>query len=280
MTRLTCQSSRTAVTPLTPTATTPTSSISSRQTLRDLSAAQQIAELKKELIIVKAERDAANVHAVISGQEAAVWKHRYNKKAVKKDTTKRFTTDARIVTSREGREEAVADAAKKAAKKQAEAEKIKKKQDLEREDILRRAAQEKESIAFSGSLKSKSKRDLIDIAFSLNVETDGATADVLRSPRYIDLFTCKRKRHDLSKDNEPGHATGEDTIEVPEASDEVPSVGTVAVTQGGTRKGYTVLGSMMGLQRSFRQRSLHAIWVSLRSAKKKEVPECRTEPID
>ncbi|KAJ3978387.1 hypothetical protein F5890DRAFT_1569643 [Lentinula detonsa] len=70
------------------------------------------------------------------------------------------------------------------------------------------------------------------------------------------------------------------TIEVPEAPDEVPSVGTVAVTQECTRKGYTVLGSMMGLQRSFRQRSLHAIWVSLRSAKKKEVPERRTEPID
>ncbi|KAJ3780561.1 hypothetical protein GGU10DRAFT_337074 [Lentinula aff. detonsa] len=70
------------------------------------------------------------------------------------------------------------------------------------------------------------------------------------------------------------------TIEVPEAPDEVPSVGMVAVTQGCTRKGYTVLGSMMGLQRSFRQRSLHAIWVSLRSAKKKEVPERRTEPID
>ncbi|KAJ3978292.1 hypothetical protein F5890DRAFT_1589615 [Lentinula detonsa] len=70
------------------------------------------------------------------------------------------------------------------------------------------------------------------------------------------------------------------TIQVPEAPDEVPSVGTVAVTQGGTRKGYTVLGSVMGLQRSFRQRSLHAIWVSLRSAKKKEVPECWTEPID
>ncbi|KAJ3991864.1 hypothetical protein F5050DRAFT_1715744 [Lentinula boryana] len=207
MTRLTRQSSRTAITPLTPTATTPTSSISSRQTLRDLSAAQQIAELKKELVIVKAERDATNVHAVISGQEAAVWKHRYNKKAVKKDTTKRFTTDARIVTSREGREEAVADAAKKAAKKQAKAEKRKKKQDLEREDILCRATQEKESIAFSGSLKSKSKRDLTDIAFSLNVETDGATADVLRSPWYIDLFTHKRKRYDLSKDNEPGPST-------------------------------------------------------------------------
>ncbi|KAJ3792331.1 hypothetical protein GGU11DRAFT_861533 [Lentinula aff. detonsa] len=70
------------------------------------------------------------------------------------------------------------------------------------------------------------------------------------------------------------------TIEVPEASDKVLSVGMVAVTQGCTQKGYTVLGSMMGLQRSFRQCSLHAIWVSLRSAKKKEVPERRTEPID
>ncbi|KAJ3783956.1 hypothetical protein GGU10DRAFT_334343 [Lentinula aff. detonsa] len=70
------------------------------------------------------------------------------------------------------------------------------------------------------------------------------------------------------------------TIKVPEAPDGVPSMGMVAVTQGGTRKGYTVLGSMMGLQRSFWQCFLHAIWVSLQSAKKKEVPERRTEPIN
>jgi len=147
--------------------------------LHELSAAQRIAELKKEIAVIKAEWDAVNVHAIISGQEAAVWKHRYNKKARKKDTAKRFATDARIVTLREGREEAVVDTAKKAAKQKAEAEKKKKKQDVEREDILRRAAQEKESTAFSSSLKSKSKRDLVDIAFSLNVETDGASVDVL-----------------------------------------------------------------------------------------------------
>ncbi|KAJ3780068.1 hypothetical protein GGU10DRAFT_337479 [Lentinula aff. detonsa] len=65
-------------------------------------------------------------------------------------------------------------------------------------------------------------------------------------------------------------------IEVPKAPDKVLSVGIVAVTQVCTRKGYTLLGSEMGLQ----QCSLHTIWVSLRSAKKKEVLERWTEPID
>ncbi|KAJ3795211.1 hypothetical protein GGU11DRAFT_688255, partial [Lentinula aff. detonsa] len=63
---------------------------------------------------------------------------------------------------------------------------------------------------FSGSLKSKTKHDLVDIAFSLSVETDGVSADVLRicldshfeanpllkqNPRYVSLFTHKRKRN-------------------------------------------------------------------------------------
>ncbi|KAJ3780590.1 hypothetical protein GGU10DRAFT_415415 [Lentinula aff. detonsa] len=95
-----------------------------------------------------------------------------------------------------------------------------------------------------------------------------------------DMLDEEEEEEEDDDDDDDGRATGEDTIEVPEASDEVPSVGTVAVTQGGARKGYTVLGSVMGLQRSFRQRSLHAIWVSLQSAKKKEVPERRTKPID
>ncbi|KAJ3732020.1 hypothetical protein DFJ43DRAFT_1039494, partial [Lentinula guzmanii] len=100
--------------------------------------------------------------------------------------------------------------------------------------------------------------------------TVGSEADAVGPSLVVNIYTF------LVKAVQPERIT----IKVPEAPDEVPSVGTVAVTQGGTRKGYTVLGSMMGLQRSFWQRSLHAIWVSLRSAKKKEVPERRTEPID
>ncbi|KAJ3750345.1 hypothetical protein DFH05DRAFT_1518492 [Lentinula detonsa] len=122
---------------------------------------------------------------------------------------------------------------------------------------------------------------------------DGPTENALQEGEHVLCVWEEGKQHTFWDD----HLTGEEidlicgtyevatairvkamqperiTIEVPEALDEVPSVGTVAVTQGGTRKGYTVLGSVMGLQRSFRQRSLQAIWVSLRSAKKKEVPE-------
>ncbi|KAE9393576.1 hypothetical protein BT96DRAFT_923982 [Gymnopus androsaceus JB14] len=237
MTRLqTRQSSRVSITP---TPITPTPSFSSRPTLRDISAARRIAELEKELAVMKAERDAANVHAVISGQEVAIWKHRFNKKAEKKDTTKRFPTDARILTSREGKKEAVADAAKKAAKKKAEAERKKKKQDTEREDILRHAVQESESTAFSGSLTSKNKRDLIDIAFSLDIETDGASLNVLHvrlnahfdanpslkeNPRYIGLFSWKCKRDDPPKENaEPGPSSTHPRLSSPSTPTPGPS---------------------------------------------------------
>ncbi|KAJ3779714.1 hypothetical protein GGU10DRAFT_337782 [Lentinula aff. detonsa] len=120
------------------------------------------------------------VHAVLAGQEAAVYKHRLNKRNQKKDSSKRFATDARVVTSREGKQQAKAEAAKKAAKKKADDEREKRKKDLEREDILRRAAQEKESAAFSGSIKSKSKRELQDILFALGLEADGTVAVLQR----------------------------------------------------------------------------------------------------
>ncbi|KAJ3713631.1 hypothetical protein C8R42DRAFT_727103 [Lentinula raphanica] len=77
-------------------------------------------------------------------------------------------------------------------------------------------------MAFSGSLKYKTKRDMIDIAFALGVESEGTSAQVLRvhlhshfeaypalkeDPRYIGLFTRKRKRADAFKENElpPAH---------------------------------------------------------------------------
>ncbi|KAJ3981947.1 hypothetical protein F5890DRAFT_1476563 [Lentinula detonsa] len=144
---------------------------------------QEIVDLRRRVLVaegntltLQAERDAAMVHAVLAGQEAAVYKHCLNKRNQKKDSSKCFATDARVVTSREGKQQAKAEAAKKAAKKKVDDERQKRKKDLEREDILRRAAQEKESAAFSGSIKSKSKRELQDILFALGLEADGTVA--------------------------------------------------------------------------------------------------------
>ncbi|KAJ3779772.1 hypothetical protein GGU10DRAFT_337738 [Lentinula aff. detonsa] len=77
-----------------------------------------------------------------------------------------------------------------------------------------------------------------------------------------------------------GCATEKDTIKVLEALDEVLGAETVAVIEGSTRKSYTVLGSEVGLQQSFWQCSLHAIWVSLQSAEKNKALEHQTSLID
>ncbi|KAJ3738009.1 hypothetical protein EV360DRAFT_90954, partial [Lentinula raphanica] len=224
LTRITRRKSRLSQTPQTPTSpTSKVASFSRRPSLRELEMHRRLADLERENTILRAERDSSQVHAVIAAQEASVWRHRFNQRLKKKDnSTKRFKTDARIVTSQEGRMEAMAEAAKKAARKQAEKDKRAKKQQVDRDDVIRRAAQEKEGTAFSGSLKYKTKRDMIDIAFALGVESEGTSAQVLRvrlhshfeaypalkeDPRYIGLFTRKRKRADAFKENElpPAH---------------------------------------------------------------------------
>ncbi|KAE9382544.1 hypothetical protein BT96DRAFT_232645 [Gymnopus androsaceus JB14] len=188
-------------------------------TLNEIGLQHQLTEWKRRalvaegnLLIEQAEREAATVHAVLAGREASVLKHQLNAKARKKtDASKRFSTSARIVTSAEGKEQAIVEAEKREAKKSALEEKQKKKKDTERGDILRRAEQEREEVPFSGSIKSKSKADLQDILFALGLDIEGNVATLRvridahfnaetalkELPRYIGLFskpTRKRKR--------------------------------------------------------------------------------------
>ncbi|KAJ3983045.1 hypothetical protein F5890DRAFT_1525767 [Lentinula detonsa] len=215
-TRLTRQQSRTPITPV-PTfpAMAPRSShLASIHRLREQS---RIADLLRDNAILKAERDVANAHAVIAGQEAALWKYKCNKKAQKANAPKRIHTNSRVVTSEEGQREIAEDAAVKAAKQKAENEKLRKKKDLERADILRRAEQEREQIAYTGTLKSqKTKANLVDIAFSLQlpVEPRDTVSDIIQmlekhfdefpllkqDPRYIGIFTRKRKHSGRDND--------------------------------------------------------------------------------
>ncbi|KAJ4497359.1 hypothetical protein C8R41DRAFT_917726 [Lentinula lateritia] len=167
----------------------------------------RVADLERDLAITKAERDAATVYTVYSSQEASIYKHHLNSHTNKKDTSKRFPTLACVVTSRDGRIQAKEDDVRRQAKVQANEERAQKKKDKERDDIIRRAAQEKEGTEFEGSLNSKNKTELEDIAFSLGLDIDAtaiilkiridahfnATPSLKQDPQYMGLFTCKRK---------------------------------------------------------------------------------------
>ncbi|KAF9078006.1 hypothetical protein BDP27DRAFT_1310571 [Rhodocollybia butyracea] len=168
--------------------------------LRELQARNS--ELQWQVAQAQYQRDSATVHAIFAGQEAAIFK-------APKKTLKHFPTSARVLTSAVGRIEAVEEATKKSTKKKEVEERHKKKKDIERDDIIRRAAQQQSQSLFTGTLKSKSKRDMIDIAFALGVESEGANADALRvqlnahfnanthlksEARYAGLFTTTRKR--------------------------------------------------------------------------------------
>ncbi|KAF9068214.1 hypothetical protein BDP27DRAFT_1422096 [Rhodocollybia butyracea] len=137
-----------------------------------------------------------------------MWKHKFNNKSQKKDSSKRFHTDARILTSMEGKELAAAETERKVQKKNAETERAKKRKEMETADILRRAEQQRDNSTFSGTIQSKTKPHPIDLAVALGLEYEGASVDVLRvrinthfnanlelklNPRYIALFTRKRK---------------------------------------------------------------------------------------
>lgn len=206
----------------TPSLTTPAllESIAAQRELNEWRRRALVAEGKA--LVLQAERDAATVHAVLAGQEAAVFKYRLNSHDKRKDGSKCFATDARIVTSREGKRQAKEEAAKKAAKKKADDDRTQKRKDVEWDDIIRHAAQEKDGTAFLGTIKSKSKRELQDILFALGLAADGtipvlkirinahfeATPLLKEDPCYVGLFSTTRKRKrrvDDDAENEQPH---------------------------------------------------------------------------
>ncbi|KAJ3898887.1 hypothetical protein F5879DRAFT_994316 [Lentinula edodes] len=195
--------------PMTPTAIPLTPSISSTPT-------PSIPDPSGSHFHATAKRDAATVYAVCSGQEASIYKHRLNSRPNKKDTSKRFPTLARMVTSRDRRIQAKEDDVRRQAKVQADEKRARKKKDKERDDIIRRAAQEKEGTEFEGSLNSKNKTKLEDIAFSLGLDIDAtaivlkiridvhfnATPSLKQDPRYMGLFTRKWKHAPVLSEND------------------------------------------------------------------------------
>ncbi|KAJ4466261.1 DDE superfamily endonuclease-domain-containing protein [Lentinula aciculospora] len=159
---------------------------------------QENAGLKLESASVKAQHDAAQAHAVN-----------------KKESLKRVSTSARVLTSREVRKEIEQDAAKKVQRQKIEAERETRKAEAEKADIIQRAEQERLGTQFSGSLNSMSKKALVDIAFSFKVPSKDVTQDALRfrlhaheelkkHPHYVGLFERTRKHKDPPSDSNPG----------------------------------------------------------------------------
>ncbi|KAJ3746217.1 hypothetical protein DFH05DRAFT_1541743 [Lentinula detonsa] len=162
---------------------------------------QENAGLKLESASIKAQRDAAQAHAVFA------------------ESSKRVTTSARVLTSREVRKEIEQDAAKKVQRQKDEAERETRKAEAEKADIIRHAEQERLGTQFSGNLNSMTKKAMVDIAISLKVPSSDVTQDALRvrlkahfdaheelkkHPRYIGIFERTRKRKDPPGGSNPG----------------------------------------------------------------------------
>ena len=111
-------------------------------------------------------------------RENAVLKHQLNRRAQKKDGQgRRIQTSLRVVTSEQGMQEATADRAAWDKKERKAAEKHKKKSDQENDNLVRQATQGATMI-FTGSLGSKNKTELQDLATALNLSIEGTKPDL------------------------------------------------------------------------------------------------------
>jgi hypothetical protein len=143
--------------------------------------------LQKELEHTRAQRDAAETHAVYAQREAAVWKHKFNKKKDKiKDPSRRIHTSSRITTNEQGLKEVEEERQKKQEKMQRESEKQLQKEAKRKADIVHRATQGSSRI-FSGSLSSKNKTELEDVADALSLSLEGTKVTLIaRISAYFD----------------------------------------------------------------------------------------------
>jgi len=133
---------------------------------------QELARKDKTIAFTRAQRDAAETHAIQAIREASIWKFKFNKKKEKKTSTRRLHTSSRVVTNEQGLLEAQEDRRKREEKERAAAVKQKAREEKKKADIVRRATG-KDNLIFAGSLTSKNKTDLEDILDALGFTDDG-----------------------------------------------------------------------------------------------------------
>jgi phage gp16-like protein len=178
---------------------TPITSTASSEIDKD----EEIRTLRRQLENSNAQRDAAEVHAVMAQREAAVWKFRLNQKKEKaaEPSRRRLHTSSRVVTNDQGLAEAREDRERQQEKKRKESEKNSQKAAKEKENIVRRATQGSTRV-FSGPLSTKNKTDLEDISDALGLSITGTKPILIEritehfkkfprlkeDPRFLSLF--------------------------------------------------------------------------------------------
>ena len=177
---------------------------------------ETIRRLQRELAYSEAQRNAAEMHAVFAQCESAVWKYQFNQKKEKASGghSRRIHTKARIVTNDEGKEEARREQERREEKKRKETAMKNQKEAKKKDDLVRRATQGS-TREFTGTLSTKKKTELEDIADALGLDIQGNRKDLIaritvyfddfprfkEDPRFSGLFERARGRKRTNDEN-------------------------------------------------------------------------------
>ncbi|KAF8981500.1 hypothetical protein BDQ17DRAFT_1416163 [Cyathus striatus] len=145
----------------------------------------RIKELQAAVGILRSERNQAFNHAVILAREHSDLAEQVNSKANKKKR-KGVRANAELLTSTEARQRRDEQRAEEEAKAQKKAETVARREERQHQ-VEERRAQMGVHHVFSGSLSSKNKDDLQDIATALSLSKEGKKSEILtRIQAYFD----------------------------------------------------------------------------------------------
>ncbi|KAG6874107.1 hypothetical protein C0992_008100, partial [Termitomyces sp. T32_za158] len=167
------------------------------------------------LELTTAQRDSAEVHVVFAMHENAVLCQQANcrvEKQAKQDW--RIHTSACVMTSDEGLQEAEQEQAKHEEKERVKMQKKAQKDTAEKENLVRQTTKGAQMI-FAGSLGTKNKTDLQDLALVLGLSLKGKKIDLQQriedkfndhpelkvEPRFSGLFRRSQKQPAPSNDD-------------------------------------------------------------------------------
>ncbi|KAG6834808.1 hypothetical protein H0H93_007268 [Arthromyces matolae] len=198
------RSSTIAPTPRISSSTPSTRHISQSDRIKELES--RIADLEDQLThaethreFAEAQRNAAEVHAVFAIREAATLRQQAHRRAEKKDGHgRRIHVNARVMTSEEGLRMCEEDRAAREEKERQKREKQSKRDAVNKENVVRRETYGA-TMVFSGSLSSKNKTQLGDLAAALGFETQ--LDDKRTKAQFLEQITKKFEAEPELKDD-------------------------------------------------------------------------------
>ena len=138
----------------------------------------EIARLQAENQELTWQRDTANTHAVVLRRENNDLKQKLNTKAESSRRKKGLRTKGELLTSLEARERLAQEAAERDAKQKKRDEAQKRREDKAVERQIQRDAMNGNE-TYMGTLSSKNKAELEDIAHALGLPEKGLKADLI-----------------------------------------------------------------------------------------------------